>query len=137
MKVETSQRLKQIMNERGLRQVDILNMSLPYQKSLGIKMGKSTLSQYISGKSTPDQNKLVLLAKTLNVSEAWLMGYDVSPTSEPETNPDETTIIDGKVIDLRKAAANTMLFDGKPLDQDDIDFITSVLTAHFKSKNKD
>ena len=75
MKTTTSLRLKQILSERNLRQVDILNSSLPLQKELGIKMGKSALSQYVSGKSSPDQDKLVLLSKTLGVSEAWLMGY--------------------------------------------------------------
>lgn len=77
----TAQRLKQIMNEQKIKQIDILNMSLPYQKELGIKMSKSHLSQYINGKSNPDKNKLYLLSKTLNVSEAWLMGFEVSEKS--------------------------------------------------------
>ncbi len=77
MKQTTQQRLNQLMSERNLKQVDILNMSLPLQKETGIKMSKSHLSQYINGKSSPDQHKLYLLAKTLNVSEAWLLGYDV------------------------------------------------------------
>ncbi len=72
-----SQRLQTIMLERGLKQVDILEKSIPLQKSLGIKMGKSALSQYVNGKSSPDQKKLYLLAETLGVNEAWLMGYDV------------------------------------------------------------
>lgn len=77
MRENTSTRLKQIMREQNLKQIDILNKSLPFQKKLGIKMGKSALSQYVSGKSNPDQQKLVLLAKTLGVSEPWLMGFDV------------------------------------------------------------
>ncbi|PQV96475.1 S24 family peptidase [Enterococcus faecium] len=77
MKQTTQQRLNQLMSERNLKQVDILNMSLPLQKETGIKMSKSHLSQYVNGKSSPDQHKLYLLAKTLNVSEAWLLGYDV------------------------------------------------------------
>lgn len=77
MKQTTQQRLNQLMSERNLKQVDILNMSLPLQKETGIKMSKSHLSQYVNGKSSPDQYKLYLLAKTLNVSEAWLLGYDV------------------------------------------------------------
>lgn len=78
MKRDTSQRLKQIMEERDLRQVDILEMSKPYQEKFNVKLGKSALSQYISGKTVPDQDKLVLLSKTLGVSEAWLMGYDAT-----------------------------------------------------------
>ncbi|MFD1484646.1 S24 family peptidase [Lacticaseibacillus baoqingensis] len=77
MKSTTAQRLNQLMTDRGLKQVDILNMSKPFQKSLGIKMGKSTLSQYVNGVQSPDQDRIYLLAHTLNVSEPWLMGFDV------------------------------------------------------------
>ncbi|HEL1585275.1 TPA: helix-turn-helix domain-containing protein [Streptococcus suis] len=80
----TSQRLKQIMLDRNLRQVDILEKSKPYQKELGVKMGRSALSQYVTGKSKPDDKKLSLLSKTLNVSEAWLMGYDVNIKRIPD-----------------------------------------------------
>lgn len=83
--VTTSERLKQIMSDRNLRQVDIIEKSKQYQKLLGVKLGRSTLSQYVSGKSVPAQKQLYLLSKTLNVSEAWLMGYDV----EMERTPDE------------------------------------------------
>lgn len=74
---DTSIRLKEIMRERNLKQVDILEMSKPYQNKLGITMSKSHLSQYVNGKSSPDQKKLYLLAMTLNVDEGWLMGYEV------------------------------------------------------------
>ncbi|KIX91437.1 transcriptional regulator [Staphylococcus microti] len=80
----TSDRLKQLMKDRNLRQVDILNMSKPYQKELGIKMSKSHLSQYVNDKSSPDQHKLYLLSKTLDVGEAWLMGYDVDAYRVPD-----------------------------------------------------
>lgn len=76
MKYTTQDRLRQLMSERNLKQVDILKLSKKFQDELGIKMSKSHLSQYVNGKSSPDQHKLYLLAKTLNVSEAWLMGYD-------------------------------------------------------------
>lgn len=79
MKESTSDRLKQLMNERKLKQVDILNLSLPYCKKYNIKMNKSDISQYVSGKVEPSQEKLVVLGMALNVSEAWLMGFDVSP----------------------------------------------------------
>ncbi len=76
-KYTTAQRLKQIMEERGLKQVKILEMSKPYQEELDIYMSKSSLSEYVSGKSNPDQRKLTLLARTLGVDETWLMGYEV------------------------------------------------------------
>ena len=92
MKQTTQQRLNQLMSERNLKQVDILNMSLPLQKETGIKMSKSHLSQYVNGKSSPDQYKLYLLAKTLNVSEAWLLGYDVPKEDKENDVPSIETI---------------------------------------------
>ena len=76
-KENTSTRLKQIMSDKNLRQVDILAKTMPYCKKYGVKMNKSDLSQYCSGKTEPNQNKLFVLSLALNVSEAWLMGFDV------------------------------------------------------------
>lgn len=76
-KHNTSDRLHQIMNERNLRQIDILNMTLPYCQKYGIKMNKSDISQYVSGKVEPNQDKLAILGMALSLNEAWLMGYDV------------------------------------------------------------
>lgn len=92
-RVSTGDRLKQIMDDRGLKQVDILEMSKPFQRELGITMSKSHLSQYVNDKSSPDQNKVYLLSKTLNVNEAWLMGYDVEMLRVPdEVRTDEDSV---------------------------------------------
>lgn len=40
-------------------------------------ISKSSLSEYMNGKYEAKQNGIFLLAKALNVSEAWLMGCDV------------------------------------------------------------
>ena len=72
----TSERLKQIMRERGLKQVDILSAVNPYCKKLNLKMNRSDISQYVNGKVEPNQPKLTALSMALNVSETWLMGYD-------------------------------------------------------------
>lgn len=90
-----SERLKQIMKERNLRQVDILEMSKKYQKILDISMTKSHLSQYVNGKSNPDQRRIYLLSKTLDINEAWLMGYDVPV----ERIPDEKRELEGSNAD--------------------------------------
>lgn len=102
MKTENSQiRLKKIMNDRGLRQVDILEKSKPFQDKLGIKMSKTHLSNYINGKSNPDQQKLILLSQTLGVSEPWLMGYDV-PMIEPTESGNHSKTIEETVLVMRK-----------------------------------
>lgn len=77
-RVSTADRLKQIMEERNLRQVDILNLALPICAKYDVKMNKSDISQYVSGKVEPSQEKLVVLGMALNVTESWLMGFDVS-----------------------------------------------------------
>ena len=74
---DTASRLKQIMSERNLRQVDILDLANPYCQQLGVKLSKTDLSQYVNGKVKPGQEKLTILGLALNVSETWLMGYDV------------------------------------------------------------
>lgn len=73
----TSERLNYLMKTRNLKQSDILEKCKPYCKKYNVKMGRNDLSQYVSGKAKPRQNKLSILALALNVSETWLMGYDV------------------------------------------------------------
>jgi len=46
----TAARLKQIMNEDNLKQVDIVNKAQPYCKKYDVKLNKSDISQYVSGK---------------------------------------------------------------------------------------
>lgn len=78
-KFNTSYRLKQIMSQRNLKQVDILNLAAPYCKKYDIKLNKNDLSQYVSGKVEPGQHKLYILGLALKVNEAWLMGFDDVP----------------------------------------------------------
>ncbi|MCH4384192.1 helix-turn-helix domain-containing protein [Staphylococcus capitis] len=77
MNSTTSTRIKQAMNSSNLKQIDIVNKAKSLEKETGIKLTKTDLSQYVNGKVTPGQKKLYILAKILNVSEAWLLGYDV------------------------------------------------------------
>lgn len=76
-KESTAIRLKQIMEKRNLRQVDILEKCKPFCQKFDIKLGRNDLSQYVNGKVEPRQEKLTVLGLALNVSEAWLMGFDV------------------------------------------------------------
>ena len=77
MKTTTAIRLKEAMDHSGLRQVDVLKRAEPYCEKFGVKLGRNDLSQYVSGKVSPGQEKLTVLALALKVSETWLMGYDV------------------------------------------------------------
>lgn len=80
----TKERLKEIIEKRNLKQVEILRLCQPYCEKYSIKLTKSELSLYVSGKAQPRQDKLSILSMALNVSETWLMGYDLE--SSPKFN---------------------------------------------------
>ena len=61
-------RLREGINYAGLTQSELARRS-------GIH--RAIISDYVRGKYEAKQDKLYELAKVLNVSEAWLMGYDV------------------------------------------------------------
>lgn len=67
-----SQRLQEAMRDKGLKQVDVLRLVA----ARGQKLGKSQLSQYVSGKTTPRPDMLCVLAEALDVSEEWLAGNE-------------------------------------------------------------
>ena len=73
----STERINQIMKEKKLRQIDVLNLAKPFQQKYNIKFSKSHLSQYVNGKSNPDNEKIFLLSKIFGVTEAWLLGYNV------------------------------------------------------------
>ena len=77
--VECYIRIKEAMRLRNKTQAELCEIT-------GIP--KSAMSQYVSGKFVPKQTRIYLLAKALNVNEAWLMGYDVTREREhPEQIP--------------------------------------------------
>ncbi|VOZ86606.1 phage DNA-binding protein [Streptococcus pneumoniae] len=119
---ETFEKIKELAKKRGkaLGQVE---------EDLGY--GRNTL--YKIKNSTPNAERIAEIANYFNVSTDYLLGRTDNPAI---AGSDEFAQVNGQIIDLRKAAANTMLFDGKLLNEDDIDFITSVLSAHFKSKGE-
>ncbi len=61
-------RLKAAMNEQGLKQVDLVRLA----QQKGIKLGKSHVSQYVSGKTIPRTDILHFLADALQVDPDWL-----------------------------------------------------------------
>nr|DAP64837.1 MAG TPA: bifunctional HTH-domain containing protein/aminotransferase [Caudoviricetes sp.] len=63
-----SSRLQEAMNIRDVKQADLCALT---------QIPKSAMSQYVNGAFEPKQDRLWKLAHALQVSEAWLMGYDV------------------------------------------------------------
>ena len=63
-----AKRLKTAMEMQGKKQIDLIRMA----QERGIKLGKSHMSQYISGKNIPRADILHFLADVLTVDEDWL-----------------------------------------------------------------
>lgn len=71
---ELKYRLYDAMIRSGLRAADV-------SKKTGIS--RSSLSRYLAGDYEPNADKLHRLSVALDVSEAWLLGYDVAPERLP------------------------------------------------------
>jgi transcriptional regulator with XRE-family HTH domain len=112
-------RIKRGLQIRGMKQADLCQIT---------KIPKSAISQYISEAFEPKQDRIYLISKALNVSEAWLMGYDV-PMERVNTSPlEEVKLSEGEKmwLDLyhrlsdesKEVLLNTMTaFDRIPEDK--------------------
>lgn len=88
----TSLRLKEALERLGMSQTELANRT---------NLSESIISQYLSGVRSPKQSTLTTLGKALNVTEVWLMGYDVdykrSPITKIETKSHEYKVINAYV----------------------------------------
>lgn len=102
IKITTAQRLKEAMEKKGLRQVDVIERAKPYFEKYNSKLSKQDLSQYISGKVEPGQRKLSILAAALGVNEAWLMGLDVPDApyeKEKSALPNDDSALNAMILE--------------------------------------
>ena len=103
--VECYIRIKEAMHLRNKTQAELCEIT-------GIP--KSAMSQYVSGKFVPKQTRIYLLAKALNVNEAWLMGYDVpmerdSQQTEQKTEPAPESSETDPVEEMVKQLTNKLM----------------------------
>lgn len=88
----TAERLKEALRIRNMKQAELITLT-------GINKG--ALSSYLAGRYEPKQKNLHALARALNVTEAWLMGYDVPiaenasvpPAAAPSLSPDKEELL--------------------------------------------
>ena len=71
-----SERIREAMDSKGVKAIEL-------SRRTGIS--KSSISQYMSGYVSPKADRIYLIAKALNVSEAWLLGYDVEMIPQKRT----------------------------------------------------
>ena len=79
-------RIKKALRIKGMKQAELCQIT-------GIP--KSAISQYISGAFEPKQDRIYLISKALNVSEAWLMGFDV-PMERETISLEEPKLSEGE-----------------------------------------
>ena len=85
-----SNRIKTALLIRGMKQSELCQIT---------QIPKSAISQYISGAFEPKQDRIYLISKALNVSEAWLIGYDVPmERQEKQTTPSEPQLTEGELV---------------------------------------
>lgn len=91
MKHQFIKRLNSILQKRNLSQADLSKMT-------GIR--SSSISDWLSGKYEPKQDKIAIIADALKVSPVWLIGYDDSTPTDK---------IEGYYVDLETAKYAEML----------------------------
>ena len=83
-------RLKEALEKRGKKAADL---------SKDLNIPKSAISQYLSGKSqNMDSDRMYAICRYLNVSEAWMLGFNVPMDREMKKKND---IMSDIVIKMR------------------------------------
>ncbi|MGQ7357062.1 helix-turn-helix domain-containing protein [Streptococcus suis] len=89
-------------------------------------IAKSTLSRYFNKTREFPLNRADTFAKVLGIRTEYLLGMEVAPTKD--TTP---------TIDFKEMAAESMSYDGMPLNDEDIDLIASILETRMKNRDKE
>lgn len=103
-------RLKTAMDKKGKKQVDLINAAALQ----GVKLGKSHMSQYVSGKTVPRSDILHFLASELNVDEEWLKGAETEiQQTEIEPRFNETELLEANTMRTFKKSSklDNVLYD--------------------------
>ncbi len=119
---ELKDRLQLALIRREMRAADLCERT-------GVPKG--AVSYYLAGKSQPKADRLYLIAKALDVSEAWLLGFDVpmERTAEQKKN-DELSKLVGQM------RTNSDFFDLvlalSKLPQEEYDSVKRIVSAFAK-----
>ena len=86
-------------------------------------LGYSINYLYTLKEKTPKSDRLQEIADYFNVSTDYLLGRTDNPAIAKET----VTTADGRIVDLSNLRERVVLFDGKPLSDDDVDKIAQII----------
>lgn len=82
-------RLKEAMASKGLKQSDVIREAAVR----GSRLGKSQMSQYVSGKTIPRKDVLQLLAAILEVDQESLLGHEESSVDNKSSSKNSPSSI--------------------------------------------
>ena len=123
-KEEFKDRLKRALDIRGMKAVDLCEKT---------NIPKGAISYYLAGKSTPKADRLYLICKALDVSEAWMLGYDVDMAkTKVQKNNDAIADI---VVKLRTDENFLSLVDALSNDEEFLAAVESLRSFAIKAKN--
>ena len=86
-------------------------------------LGYSINYLYTLKEKTPKSDRLQEIADYFNVSTDYLLGR----TDNPAISSDLVTTADGRTVDLSNLRERVVLFDGKPLSDEDVDKISQII----------
>lgn len=87
-----------------------------------VGLGKNYIYS-LKNKKTPSAEHISKIADYFNVSTDYLLGR----TDNPAIAGDTVTTPDGRIVDLSNLRERVVLFDGKPLSDDDVDKIAQII----------
>lgn len=114
-----SRRLREALELSGKKQADLV-------RETGLDRG--SISSYLSGRYEPKQKAIYKMALALDVSEAWLLGYDVPKTRtvEQKKNDDLVQVIVKLRNDPKFFNIVSMLAE---LPDEQYDSLTTIISA--------
>ena len=99
-----AEHLRSAMEQKQMKQVDLVHAA----DQAGLKVGKSHISQYVSGKTLPRADIAHFLADTLEVEEEWLLG-NASKEDFFEPEIDRSSLTDNKKPPVRHFSKSSKL----------------------------
>ena len=132
-----SDRLKEAMYAQNLKQIDLVHIAAENN----VKLGKSHVSQYVSGKTVPRNDILHFLADTLHVDADWLLGDSQENFTARENNSvapkaPSTTKTSGSVGTSNSSKRGTTPMKKTITDKNDNDNAGSSAMHIFKKSSK-
>ena len=94
-------RIKKALSIRNMKQSELCRLT---------KIATSAMSEYLSGRYDPKQDKIYLMSEALNVDPVWLMGFDVPMEKEQKKFSPHDPLTEGEKVVLE-------LFRQIPVDQ--------------------